>query len=99
MQFQIGHELLALERKRPDVHILPISAAFQEIDGDLAHVVGGVRQLHTQDACAAMEALEVFPQAEYVGLAVGLVPVAADALEYGRAIVQRVSHYTDTCIG
>jgi len=73
-------------------------APLHQFDRDLGQLVDRLVHLQRQDLRALAKPLEMLAQAEEVGRLVVRVPVAADALEDRRAVVERVGHDPDFCL-
>ena len=95
LELQVGDQLLALVGERPDVQVLAVATAPEQIHGDVAQVFGTVRDVHEHHPTALEKAVVVLPHAEDEQLALVFVPVSADALEYGRPVVEGVGHNAD----
>ena len=94
-----AERVLRLVDHRPDVEVFAEAGALHEFDGHVAELVVAHRQLHEQGVRGLAEALVVLAHAEEIEL-LGLgVPVGADALEDGGAVVQGVSHDADLGVG
>ena len=90
-----AQDLRALVGERPDVDVLAVTGHLDQLRGDRVELLVVVRELDLHDAAALAQAVVVLLQAEDVDLAFLLVPVTANALEYRRAVVERVGHYAD----
>ena len=78
--------------QRAHVDVLAKLARTHNGAGDVDQLVVGMRDRHAQDLGGLPQTLEVLPRAEEVHLAVVVVPIAADALDYAGPIVERVRH-------
>ena len=97
VQFEVGDRFFRLVGERADVNVFCEPVAFEQVYSDVAQVVDGVGQFHAEDAATSDQALVVLTESEDVDLSVLLVPVASDALESRRAVVESVR--VDTYIG
>src|SRR2546421_2922075 len=87
-----------LERQRSDVDIGSIAAAGDHLTAQLAKPVDRLANPDLQQASRFVEALVMLAELEEVDLFVVRVPVAADAREAGRAVMQRMRANADFCI-
>jgi hypothetical protein len=75
-----------------DVDVLLKATFLCHLYGELAEVINGVGQVNLQHTAALEQALVMLLDTEEVKLLMVVIPVAADALKDGSAIVQEVGH-------
>ena len=83
----------------PDVDIFLVAGALGELLDDRDDLVVAVVHHHAHDLGAQAQSLDMLAQAEEVELALVAVPVAADTLEYGGAVVEGMGHHADPGFG
>jgi len=83
-------------RERADVARGQLVLVDRDLDG-LDQLIDRVAEVHEEHLGGALEALHVLRQAEHRGAVGGRV--AADALEYAGAVVERVGEYMDLGFG
>ena len=94
-----AQRVLRLVDHRADVEVLAEAGALHQLDRHLAEFVVAERQFHEQGVGGLAQPLVVLAHAEDVEL-LGLgVPVGADALEDGGAVVQGMGHDADFGVG
>ena len=87
--------LVAVERHRTDVAVLPVALVPQQLDQAARQVGRRDIQLHAQQARRIAEAPEVILGAEHEELSFIGVPVAADPREQTGPVVERVREQTE----
>ena len=90
-----AENLGALVGERPDVDVLAITRHLNQLRGNRVEFLVIVGEVDLHDAAALAEAIEVLLETEDVDLAFLLVPVTANALEYRRTVIERMSHHAD----
>src|SRR6185295_9157172 len=87
---------VAVERDRPEV---ALRQAFypDQLEARLAQLLDAERELHVEQSCGVVQALQVIVQPEAGGALRGLV--AADAFEHTRSVVQAVDADVDLGVG
>ena len=78
--------------QRPNIDVGLELIAAQELERVVDQLLGRERKLHAHDVRRPVHPVEVRGRREQVELAFLRVPVGADALEDGRAVVERVRH-------
>ena len=85
----------ALVDDRSQVDVLAQPIATQELDGDLGELLGRLADLHHQEARRRADPLVMRQELEAEELLLVGVPVGADALEDGGAVIEAVGHDVD----
>ena len=87
MQLQVGDQLLALVRQRPDVQILLIAAAPQQIQCDVAQLVRVVGNIQQHNLAALQKPLIVFAHPKHIQPLLLGVPIPAYPLKHRSAVM------------
>ena len=88
-------DLFGFVDHRSDVDVLAEPTEFGDALDVLDDLVFAVADAEPHDLRALEHTFHVVANAEQVECLVVPVPVTADALEYGRAVVERVRHHAD----
>ena len=81
-----------LEGQGPDVDVLAVAVAAEDLDGGVDHLLVSEGQLDLQDLGRVPQAFEMRLHEEREELLLVWVPVGPDALEAAGAVVQGVGH-------